>query len=362
MNEAVPPLASIAALPIETDAPTASITAPLLAHDILLHTDSDLLIGTDLARGTRQWSMAWSRSATQQVERLTTSEDPALLYATGENPQYVRALSLEDGTARWTARLPAGHAFAEHNRYGQTDTLLYAAVERTRPYRQSALMALNKQTGERVRSAATTAPAQDLCVGGGHLLVLESLPDLRPGYGSTVLVARDPQSLATRWRVVVSGRGAANGGRIVAQGDLAWIGSTSGAGFLACVDLTNGTERWRIDEMHGNGLTLATDEHVERPLLLSQQGAHVVAVDAHSGRRVWRSDLGRADSGTTCYAGGVVYHSRGVWLYALDTATGRTLATTESPSGAGRSVWSDGARVYWSTEWGVQIYESAPRD
>ncbi len=362
MNDTVPPLASIAALPIDADEPMASLTAPLLAQGTLLHVDSDRLVGSDSASGTRRWSAAWSSKAAQQVEWLTVSEHPAVLYATGENPQYVRALSLEDGTARWATRLPEGHEFAEHNRYAQTETLLYAVVERTRPYRQSALMALDKQSGERVRSAATTATTQDLCIGGGHLLVLESLPDLRPGYSSTVVVARDPQTLVTRWRMVVSGRGATDGGRIVARGHLAWLGSTSGLGFISCIDLTSGTERWRVDEMCGQRLTLAADEHVERPLLVSQQGAHVVALDAQSGRKVWRCDLGRADTGTTCYARGVVYHSRGVWLYALDAATGRTLATTESPSGAGLSVWSDGVRVYWSTEWGVQIYEAAPRD
>lgn len=356
------PLNLIAALPTQSDSPTLSPAAPLVARGVLVHASDDRLIASDPHLGERRWSAAWDQAAARQTERLTVNHSQNTLFATSEDPQYMRALSLSGGETRWTTRLPEGHAFSARNRYAQTDTLLYAAVERSRPYRQSALMALDADSGARVRSAATTTATQDLSLGGGHLLVLESLPDLRPGYSSSVLVARDPDTLVTRWRMVVSGRGAADGGRIVTNGDHAWIGSTCGPGFIACADLTNGTERWRVEDLHGHDLTLAPGGHAHSTLLILQQGAHLVALDAMSGRRVWQSDLARSGTGPICYANGIVYHSRGLWLYALDVQTGRVLSATESPSGAGLSVWSDGERVYWSTGWGVRIYDALPSD
>ncbi len=362
MTRAVSPLSLIAEVPIQADEPTSSPAAPLVAHGVVFHATNDRLIASDAVSGVQQWSVAWNREAARQTGRLTVDHGKETVYATSEDAQRIRALSLHSGEMRWTTRLPEGHAFPPHNRYAQTDTRLYTAVERIRPYRQSALMALDTGTGTRVRSAATTAPAQDIRLGGGHLLVLESLRDLRPGYSSSVLVARDPDTLVTRWRMVVSGRGAADGGHIVTHGDQAWIGSTSGSGFIACADLNGGSERWRVDGVHAHSLTLAAGSQLNGVLILFQQGASLVALDAESGRRVWRSDLGRTGAGSTCYANGVVYHSRDSWLYALDVQTGRALATTESPSGTGLSVWSDGERVCWSTEWGVQIYEAAPHD
>ncbi len=317
------------------------------------------MVAGDPVTGKRHWRAERCSRAAQQTERLTVDEERGALYTASEGTHCLHALSLGDGETRWTTRLPEGHCFAAHNRFAQTDQLLYAAVERTRPYRQSALLVLDKANGARVRSAAVTASAQDLQLGGGHLLVLESLTDLRPGYGSTVLVARDPTTLVTRWRAVISGCGTAHRGHIVTLGDSAWTGSTTGVGFITCIDLTSGKQRWRADGMRGGGMTLTDDD---RPLLISQQQTHIIALDAQSGESVWRVDLGCAEAGSLCYASGIVYHSRGSWLYALDAATGRPLAVTESESGSGLSVWSNGEQVCWSTEKGVQIYQPAPHD
>jgi outer membrane protein assembly factor BamB len=339
-------------VPFDAPFETPPLTLPVVAGRTLLYAAPGRIVGADALSGEPLWAAEWTFATC--ARRMQTGPDDQTVAVT-HDLGLLRALSTSDGTPAWTTRLPEDHAFAAHNRYAREGTRLFAAVERAHPYRQSALLTLDARTGERLRSAVATAPAHDLHAAGGHLLAIESLPDLRPGGGSTVLVARDPDTLVTRWRLVVPDRGTAEGGRIAASGARAWFGSTDGQGFVGCADLDTGVLLWRVDGLHGHDLTLCPDAH----RLFVQTGTRIVALDARSGRRLWKAEMDEPSSGTVCCARGVVYHGRGDWLYALDADSGRTLAVAESRYGRGGAAWSDGTRVYWMTEGALQVHSAA---
>lgn len=351
MNAPASQLPLLAAVPFEAPFETPPLALPTRSGGLLLHAAPDRIVGADAWTGEPVWVAGWASDSS--VRALTADADTETVTVTTE-PGLIRALRCSDGASAWSTHLPDGHAFAAHNRFARIGGRLFAAVERSRPYRQSALLALDVRTGERLRSAVATAPAHDLHAAAGHLLALESL-DPDTGGGSTVLVARDPDTLVTRWRLVVPDRGAARGGRIVSAGDRAWFGSTDGRGFVGCANLSTGTLVWRVDGLHSHDLERCSRS--ER--LFAQSGARIAALDARSGRHLWKAEMDEPSSGTVCYASEAVYHGRGDWLYALDASTGRTLAVAESKSGRGGAAWSDGKRVYWITEGGLQIHAAA---
>lgn len=87
-----------------------------------------------------------------------------------------------------------------------------------------------------------------------------------------------------------------------------------------------------IDDASGAGLAAAGDR-----LYVSTAFGEVVALDAATGRLVWRHDLGAAAAGAPTVDGGTVYVvARDATAWALDTATGRVRWTAQgTPSDAG---------------------------
>jgi outer membrane protein assembly factor BamB len=323
-------------------------SAPLVAQGVLMFGTAGMLLAADPRTGARRWGMAYD--AERLPPFLTTDGERRTLFTLGASGANLHAVDIATGEASWTSRLPGGHRFAPGVRTAFQNGRLFAAIERSHPYRQSALLAVDARTGQRVRSALTTSPAHDLCITLPSLLVLER--GGVSGAPSTVLVARDPETLVTQWRLSVEGHGP-GASAVRATDTHAWFG---GGSRLTCADLERGTEMWRREQMTPRSLDLVSRPG-EPPLVLVQTHSALAALDGLSGRTLWSVELEPdTPSASLCCARGVVYHGQSRTLKAYSLETGRHLASAASFGGTGGAVWSDGVRVYWATAERVQIH------
>lgn len=149
------------------------------------------------------------------------------------------------------------------------------------------------------------------------------------GSGDSNLYSVDAATGKERWRFATGGPVDGSAAYVAPRGGRPLVAVTSRDGFLHAVDAANGHQRWKLalgDELPfrwGWDFILSTPAVDGDRLFVGSGNGDVLAVEAASGKVLWRhATAGRVRSSPTA-ANGVVYvGSFDGHLYALDAATG----------------------------------------
>jgi outer membrane protein assembly factor BamB len=270
-------------------------------------------------------------------ERGPVAAGDLVLVPTGfHEPGRVRAYEARTGRLRWAYRT-GGTAFV----WAVGEGRAIVAPDR------GSLVALDLETGRqrwRLALSPGQSPAQGT-IAGGHLYVGTSFPsegDLRP----PIVYAVDLATGRRRWRAVLEPGTDLQWGAPVVEGGLVLVADTpSHAGsaptsHLHALHADTGRERWKA--------TLGDGEqgfHTQRPLVIgglvltvNTSGA-LLAVDAGSGRRVWRERRGPYLPLIVGTSGSRVFAVMGGSLVALEARGGEERWQTPLPA-AERERWA----------------------
>ncbi len=290
----------------QSSVPASVGTGPTVADGlVILGTVSGTVHAVDAESGQR----AWTHDTELPVRATPTAADGVAYVGTGDPSDdndrgAVVALQTTTGTARWSRQLdgPVASAVACD---GETVYVGTAA---------GTLNALAADTGvTRWRVDVDETVTGTPVVTDGRLYVVDrsGVSALAPGDGERLWRV----SLDDRFRPVNHD----DAGSVTVADDTLYV--VDGDGRVIAVDATTGERRWRT--ALSAAATTPTVANGRLLVPVTEDGRqHTVALDAETGDVVWRGPDGDRSLDSPTVAGGVVYAGRPTGLTALDGQTG----------------------------------------
>jgi eukaryotic-like serine/threonine-protein kinase len=265
----------------------------------------------------------------------------------------VLALSAEDGKVAWRAQTgedaPLDWGYENGDMYVSSPAVVEGTV--LLGSGDGHLYALDAETGRGKWRVET----------GGRVRSSPAVSDGTVYVGSLdgSVYAADLATGALKWRFDTQGHGLSSArfgydrksiqsSPAVADG-LVYIGARDGS--LYAIDAATGKQKWRAD--HGGSWVITGPAVRDGKVFVGSSDARFVqAVDAQSGREVWRASMPASVWSSPAIAGSTLYiGDTGGGVHALDARTGKTLWTFET----GRGVFAtpvpvDGAVLVASSD------------
>ena len=281
-------------------------TGPTVADGVVI---LGTVSGTVRAVDAESGQSVWTHDTELPVRATPTAADGVAYLGTGDprddnDRGAVVALRTTTGTAQWSRQLdgPVTSAVA------RDDETVYAGTT------AGTLHALAADTGVTrwrvdLDETVTGAPV----VTDGRLYVVDRS-------GVSALVPSDGERL---WRVSLGDRvrpvNHDDAGSVTVADDTLYV--VDGDGGVIAVDAATGERRWRTALSAAATTPTVADGRLFVPVT-GDGGQHTVALDAETGDVAWRGPDGDRSLDSPTVAGGVVYAGRPTGLTALDSQTG----------------------------------------